>query len=187
MESSRPSFKKKARAPKAKADPAGELPLWVPPAPVYHGFSKAPAWQSGADCATAGAAEPADPEWVHPGVYREPLGQRPTVRGGGHASDRADAKTAWRSPGPGGGFGPARRAARKAPAVPRRQRQEAARRQEAGPSPPSWRLRSSPPPTTGSFSPGQHCHSTLTSTVIDYLSLGIYGVVLLPLLSFCAK
>jgi hypothetical protein len=36
-------------------------------------------------------------------------------------------------------------------------------------------------------SPGRHCHSTLSSTVIDWHSVGIYTVVLLSLLSFSAK
>jgi ABC-type multidrug transport system fused ATPase/permease subunit len=40
---------------------------------------------------------------------------------------------------------------------------------------------------TGRPSPGRHCHSTLTLAVIDCHSLGIYTVILLPLLSCSAK
>ena len=39
----------------------------------------------------------------------------------------------------------------------------------------------------GERSPGRHCHSTLPLAVIDCHCLGIYTVILLPLLSFSAK
>ena len=36
-------------------------------------------------------------------------------------------------------------------------------------------------------SPGRHCHSTLSSTIIDCHSLGMHMIILLPLLSFSVK
>ena len=40
---------------------------------------------------------------------------------------------------------------------------------------------------SGKISPGRHCHSTLSSAVVGCHSLGIYIVVLLPLLSLSVK